>query len=278
MENSTVMFNPHPGKDELTMLFAGHSVTMPSHFWGPQVVDYYLIHIIESGTGSFQCRGKQYTLEAGDSFFIFPGELVRYEASEHDPWCYRWVSLQGNLASDLLTKMQITPDEPILRTEQAEPLIYLYKQAYNCLQLGEDTCDLEAAAIARLILAAYMKQQPNRMQQVATDHHSIARAQIEHAVRYMSLQYYQPINIDQLAAELGYHRTHFSKIFKELIGVSPYQFLTEVRMKQAARLLHEMLTIQEIASSVGYQDPLYFSKQFKKYYGISPSEYRKKKT
>lgn len=275
MEKSTNMINPHPGRDELTMLFAGESVTMPQHYWGPQVVDYYLIHIVTSGNGTFQCRGKTYSLKAGDSFFIFPGELVRYEADAQTPWCYRWISLQGELAPALMERIRVTPDRPIIYAEDHEPIVSLYKQAYDCLKQGSTECDLQASAFARLIMAAYMKLQPKEEKKTGTEH-SLAREQIEHAVRYMSLQYYQPIVIDEMAAELGYHRTHFSKMFKQVIGVSPYQFLTNIRMKKAIRLLKEPLSIQEIATSVGYQDPLYFSKQFKKIHGLSPREYRRR--
>jgi AraC-like DNA-binding protein len=51
-------------------------------------------------------------------------------------------------------------------------------------------------------------------------------------------------------------------------------FLLKIRMERARLLLAEKLTIEQIASSVGFLDPLYFSKQFKKWYGSSPTEYR----
>ncbi|UUZ80048.1 AraC family transcriptional regulator [Paenibacillus sp. P26] len=93
---------------------------------------------------------------------------------------------------------------------------------------------------------------------------------MEQAIRWLTLQYYQPISIEQMAQSLGYHRTHLSKMFKQHTGLSPMNFLLKIRMERAKLLLLEPLTIEQVASSVGFSDPLYFSKQFKKWYGRSP--------
>ncbi|WJH37586.1 helix-turn-helix transcriptional regulator [Paenibacillus sp. CC-CFT747] len=77
-----------------------------------------------------------------------------------------------------------------------------------------------------------------------------------------------------MAQTLGYHRTYLSKIFKQQTGLSPMNFLLKIRMERARLLLEKPLTIEQVASSVGFSDALYFSKQFKKWYGASPSDYR----
>ncbi|WP_312729295.1 helix-turn-helix transcriptional regulator, partial [Enterococcus sp.] len=66
--------------------------------------------------------------------------------------------------------------------------------------------------------------------------------------------------------------TYLSKIFKEATGVSPINYLIEIRLKRAKDMLkNDNLTIKEVASAVGYQDAYHFSKSFKKLYGVSPS-------
>ncbi|MNC82356.1 HTH-type transcriptional regulator CdhR [compost metagenome] len=65
-------------------------------------------------------------------------------------------------------------------------------------------------------------------------------------------------------------------MFKSYTQVTPATFLLKLRLDKARLLLRERLelTIEQVASSVGFQDPLYFSKQFRRWYEISPSEYR----
>ncbi|MBW7457649.1 helix-turn-helix domain-containing protein, partial [Paenibacillus sepulcri] len=64
--------------------------------------------------------------------------------------------------------------------------------------------------------------------------------------------------------------------FKQHTGMTPVTFLLKLRLDKARQLLRERqeLTTQQIAASVGLQDPLYFSKQFRRFYGLSPSAYR----
>ncbi len=89
------------------------------------------------------------------------------------------------------------------------------------------------------------------------------------------------INDSQVTAEsfaqgLGYGRTNFFKKVKQLTGMSPNDYIKKVRMEAAAELLLSTnMTAAEIAYKVGFEDQFYFSKSFKKYYGVPPSHYRK---
>ncbi len=68
---------------------------------------------------------------------------------------------------------------------------------------------------------------------------------------------------------------HLRKLFKQYTGMTPLEYLTHMRMNYAANLLYnKSLTIKEIARMVGFIDPYYFSKAFKKMMGKSPTEYR----
>ncbi|MEC0249460.1 AraC family transcriptional regulator, partial [Paenibacillus chitinolyticus] len=134
--------------------------------------------------------------------------------------------------------------------------------------------DLQAEGELRLLLArlASHADVPRRRGE-ETD---AGRRQIDRAVRWLQLQYAQPVTIEQLAQHMGYHRTYLSKLFRQHTGLTPTQFLLKIRMERAKLLMTEGSTIEQIAYSVGFSDPLYFSKQFKKWFGCTPSEYRVK--
>ena len=86
------------------------------------------------------------------------------------------------------------------------------------------------------------------------------------------------LTIDQFAQELGMGRTVFYQKLKSIIGLSPIDFVREMRIKRAMQLLESgEYNVSQIAYMTGFNDPKYFSKCFKKKYGVSPSEYCAKK-
>lgn len=271
-ESYSIAINSQPRSLELSVLFAGHSQTEPIHEVGPKVLDYYLIHYIVSGKGIFQCMGQTFELESGQSFTIFPGTLVKYISDQHNPWQYRWVAFKGALSNDLLARANITTNQPCSSAPNQQHHNFLFRQIQKSLKNGGPASDLRAEAYLRLIIAENVQAQINPLHK---ERLSEARKQIDKAIRWLSLQYSRPISMVEMAHHLGYHRTHLSKIFKKETGLSPMNYLLKIRMERASHLLlNDPLTIQQIASSVGYSDPLYFSKQFKKWFGLSPTQYR----
>lgn len=102
------------------------------------------------------------------------------------------------------------------------------------------------------------------------------------ALVYASVQwinkcyYYSSINVEKLAQKAKLGRWQYTKVFKQLTGKSPMQYVTDLRMKRARKiLLSSKQRLQEIALSVGYQDEFYFSRRFKLQWGSPPIQYRK---
>lgn len=102
---------------------------------------------------------------------------------------------------------------------------------------------------------------------------------ITRVMRYIGEHYQQrDISVKQIAAELYITPTYLSSLFKRKTGKTIGEYLTKVRMEQAAQLLLDLrLKTYEVALAVGYEDPNYFAKIFKKEYGVTPSEYRERK-
>lgn len=272
-ERHSVSVNPRPGKGELAVLFGGRERTLPAHNVGPQVRDYFLVHHVMSGKGVFQCMGRTYELGPGDSFFIFPGELVRYTADEAEPWTYRWIGFRGDRAEELLNGLDISQHRPVAKPESAKRAAVLFHRMERTLASAGPGCDLTCGGLLRLLLAEYARagESPSRD---AASRRSPIEEQVERTIRWLSVQYSQPISIENMSRSLGYNRTHLSKMFKQYTGMTPMHFLLKIRMEKAKQLLMDKLTVEQVAASVGFTDPLYFSKQFKKWYGRSPSEYR----
>lgn len=86
----------------------------------------------------------------------------------------------------------------------------------------------------------------------------------------------KPWSVDGMAATAGLSRAAFAKKFKAMIGETPAQYVTSVRVQKAARFFRSgALTVDEVARSVGFQDPFVFSKVFKRLQGVSPRDFRR---
>ena len=101
---------------------------------------------------------------------------------------------------------------------------------------------------------------------------------VEQMVNYFEDHYNEKISLDQIAENMYLSPFYISKIFKSETGDTPIRHLINIRLEKAKELLERGYegNIQEIAASVGYDDAYHFSKLFKKHYGISPSQARKK--
>ena len=96
------------------------------------------------------------------------------------------------------------------------------------------------------------------------------------AVEHMRRSFAQPLSLEEVAAGVYLNPEYFSRIFKEEMGESFVNFLTELRMARSVQLLETTAQrVQDIAAAVGYANVSYFSTIFKKNYGVSPYEYRR---
>ena len=99
------------------------------------------------------------------------------------------------------------------------------------------------------------------------------------AVSHFHAHYNQGINIEEYARSRGMSVSWFIRNFKDYAGSTPAQYLLSLRISNAQSLLESTsYNVMEIAEIVGYNNPLYFSRLFKKQCGVSPTEYRKQLT
>lgn len=274
---SRTSVHPNPrASGSLSVLFAGHSQTEPEHRMGPQKLDYILIHTIADGKGWFKCRDVHYDLEPGNSFVILPGEMHAYQSDKVQPWRYRWIAIRGPEAERWLAAAGIDASHPIVHGGGEEALRAI-RAVNGAFAKKGWTADWEAEGWLRLAFAAWARANRPSGPAAGAERRSAAAVEADRAARWLQAQQSSPtVTIAQMAAELGYHRTHLTKLFKRETGMTPVAYLQQLRIERARSLLAEPLSVEEVALSVGYTDPLYFSKSFKKLTGYTPSAYRRR--
>ena len=115
------------------------------------------------------------------------------------------------------------------------------------------------------------------MKQVKEQQSSKRHFIIDKVIEYVNVNYHQALCVEEIAQMFSLSPFYFSKLFKEHQNINFVDFLTEVRIKKSIELFSdETLNIKDIAYEVGYQDPNYFSRVFKKTVGVSPKDYRNK--
>lgn len=234
----------------------GQEDCLPSHGYGPTSRDYWLFHYIVEGEGIFKIGEKEYHLHASQIFVIRPGELTYYEADKEKPWKYIWIGFDSSIP------MPSILEEDVLTLPQGRPLFEAFLRAAD-LTGGKEI--YLCGKIWELLYMISLRQKKAGQKELY----------IQQAKNFMESEYMMGITVNELAARLGLDRSYFSNLFKQSQGKSPQQYLNEVRMRQAAAQLTEQgYTVTETAASVGYADVFAFSRMFKQYYGVPPSEYR----
>jgi AraC-like DNA-binding protein len=95
------------------------------------------------------------------------------------------------------------------------------------------------------------------------------------AIRYLEECYVGPISIEDLARQSGYTPTSFTRKFHQRVGLSPSDYLLNLRIQHACALLqHTSLSISSISSAVGFSDRHYFATRFRQVMGVTPSAFR----
>lgn len=266
----------HQNNFDLNLYHFGEEICLPSHHFGPAVRDHYLIHYIISGKGFFERGSKKWQLEQDMCFLIHPNEVTYYKADEEDPWHYVWIGFNGARASELLRKCGFSIEKPCLT--------YSLKSEFDISHhiLGmlnhrtfEDSSVLWQMGQLYILLSELTRN--NELVHSGTHVKTTKEVYVHKTIEFMLNNYSHEITICDVANYVGLDRSYFFAIFKELMQLSPKEFLTELRVKRAKELmLSTGLNFYEIAFSVGYKDPFLFSKTIKKYTGLSPSQFRAK--
>lgn len=254
----------------LSVYNVGYQKCDPLYQWGPGVRDHYLIHYIVSGKGFYKVNCQTYELHAGDSFLVYPNTEVTYYADESAPWEYAWVGFTGSDASIILKATDFSPECPVITdtpTGEAihRQLLHIYDARGNEFEHA-----VEMTGRLYTTLALFMHASSKSDVQNSTNSY------VQKGIEFITSNYSYPITVEDIADYVGVSRSHLFRSFESVLKVSPKEYLTDFRMKQACYLLeHSNLSITAIANSVGFDNSLYFSKTFHKRKGMSPKDFRK---
>lgn len=234
--------------------------------------DYQLLYIAK-GKGHFYFENKEYIVSEGNMILFRPEETQMYYYHATDKTEVYWVHFTGCHVESVLDAY-LPKNQNVFYTGTSPDYQWLYRQMIQELQLCrpnyEELLTLNLRHIFIMINRYLCEGQKNG---------SDIQNEIERATHYFNENYNKQLNIDEYAQSRHMSTCWFIRSFRQILKVTPMQYILSLRMANAQSLLETTeYNISEIAESVGYDNPLYFSRLFHKHTGISPSEYRKKRT
>ena len=229
--------------------------------------DYHLLYV---KSGELKCLfdGKREVLGSGGYVLYPPGAAQEYE--QNGGVCY-WVHFSGTCTDEIVTDAGLKR-APIFTGDREnndvvtafERMIFRYVTTghNNSFALTADLLRLFAIIESKVI----DKAKPDFDERLCE------------VITHMHKHYADEVPLCEYAKMAYVSTGRFMHLFKEAMGASPHAYVLAIRMERAAEFLALSLdSVGEIAAKVGFNDALYFSKVFKKRFGISPTEFRKVK-
>ena len=236
--------------------------------------DYQLLYIA-AGKGEFYFKGsKEPTVVTKGNMILFrPGEPQVYYYYAVDKTEVYWVHFTGWKVEEYLERYELPHHKNVFYTGVTPDYPWIYNQMIRELQLQrvnyEDMISLYMHHIF-ITINRYIKEGRETKSDNIND--------IERAAHYFKDNYNKQISIEQYAEEHLMSVNWFIHSFKSVMKMSPMQYIISLRIATAKGYLENSTkNIAEISNEVGYENALYFSRLFRKYTGMTPTEYRKKR-
>lgn len=237
-------------------------------------LDFQLLYIA-SGTAHFYFTEEDdMAVAAGHMVFYRPKEMQKYiYYGAEKPEVY-WVHFTGSDASDMMRHYGIMDDIHVINTGTSLGYTNIFRQMIQELQRRQEDFEELLALLLKQLFISIRRQmlKGDKWKNVFPDN------EMENAIQYFNNHYHQEINIKEYAVSKGMSVSWFIRHFKQYTGTTPMQYIVSLRMTNAQVLLETTnYNVTEIGNMIGYDNPLYFSRIFRKQKGISPSEYRKRR-
>ena len=261
-------FHPINTKREAELPFYITSIGITpeeNRIYRPEGIESFQILYTKKGMGRARIFNR-FTDIPENSLLILPPNVPHYYEMQGDSWETCWITFSGwgtERLFDVDASVISLPEEFDFPQKFGEILSLRKSQEW----------DLQSSALLYSLLLDCKEFIPEESGSAYK-----LRTQLKEALRFIHNNYMSVIELSNLAKVSGITREHLCRIFKQYTGMRPFEYITKIRLQKAQELLllDKETTISEIAKKTGFQSSSYFSSVFRKNFGCTADEYRKK--
>jgi AraC-like DNA-binding protein len=269
----------HTPSDIVRQLFyvvlrAGHLRAAPDYKVQREHLPGHDLLLCLSGGGYVVSNNRRFRVEAGQLAWISGYHPHAHWADERTPWELLWIRTDGPTLQKTCNILS-AERSPVFSKIDLTALSAQFHRIINAISrrpVGLDA--LLNAAVAEILALLFESRQaetPESFNPFAT-----VTPDIQNALTHLALYPNRAWRVSELAKLSGLSEPHFFRRFRQATGSSPIDWLRRERISHARRrLLQSADPVQQIAEQIGYNDPFFFSRDFKRYTGVSPKDYRK---
>jgi len=227
----------------------------------------YDLFYVWNGEGNLILNGRDYSIKRGSCFLFLPGDWTTATQNPQNPLTITYIHF------DLENEPSLIPNSYRIIQDAIpfESLLTQYVRLFLIKTFGAET---EAKLILKQLMIQLLREEHQVEERNDQGQTSLLSA-IREVANYVQQHPSEGHTLESLAARANFSPRYFSLKFKEIIGKSVRSYIVEARIKRAEHLLHYTgMTVTEVAQALGYDNLHFFSRQFKKYTGKSPSEIR----
>jgi AraC-like DNA-binding protein len=229
----------------------------------------FVIEVVVEGNVAFECSGKSYLAPKGGIILLHPEVVHTGRSADRKAVSYRsfhpttewmkWISKQLNYDREIAFKSVTLENPPVAR---------LLKKAHKAFQNDQDPLDAESL----MTLAFSMLVRSQTDVSPATSFN--APQSILRAKEYLEGEYSRSVQLSELANVSGLSPFYFLRAFTKATGLTPHEYLCNLRVEKARKLLSGGVSIAETAAETGFFDQSHLHRHFLRILGITPGKYR----
>lgn len=221
----------------------------------------FLMIFASKGRALYTVDNQIITVSAGDMLFFNKGQPHSGVSDIENPWAYYTVAF--DVHSNDAAPVKELPFPMLTHLSNPEIFLNLMDMLYNEWGAQNPGFELGCRGIICECLCRLIRENKTGHKQSQT---------IEKIKKYMIANFTKDLSTEELAKMANVSKPHFHRLFKENTGISAKQYIIRVRMNRAKALLESgEHNITEVAQLLGYDDIYYFSRLFRKVFGVTPS-------
>ncbi|WP_168433032.1 AraC family transcriptional regulator [Pontiella sulfatireligans] len=265
-------FLQKPITGDLLCTRVGFQGASPAHYIPRPIGSYdYILIYCDDGQGWLELDGNEWTVEKHSAFLVPAHVPHKYGANPGQPWSNHWVHFQGKQAAEFCELVFPSTGSPVIHLPQHQEMAACIEQLYQFMSKVHTYSTLVAAtgALSQLLGVIQLRMRSSEQRSRTADEN------IDKTVEFMHRNLARKLPLKELANIAGMSLNHYGVLFSKRYYSTPIDYFNRLKIQRACELLTTTgMRISEVGEQLGFPDPYYFSRIFKKIMGISPRDYR----